>query len=58
MGMSILKGDKVKYLDLEGVAISNPYMYISDMETYIDVYCNDIKEHNEKLLSRGHKFID
>lgn len=37
--MSILKGDKVKYLDLEGVAISNP-----DMETYIDVYCNDIKE--------------
>lgn len=42
--MSILKGDKVKYLDLEGVAISNPYMYISDMETYIDVYCNDIKE--------------
>ena len=42
--MSILKGDKVKYLDLEGVAISNPYMYIIDMETYIDVYCNDIKE--------------
>ena len=42
--MSILKGDKVKYLDLEGVAISNPYMYISDMETYIDVYCSDIKE--------------
>ena len=42
--MSILKGDKVKYLDLEGVAISNPYMHISDMETYIDVYCNDIKE--------------
>ena len=42
--MSILKGDKVKYLDLEGVAISNPYMYITDMETYIDVYCNDIKE--------------
>ena len=42
--MSILKGDKVKYLDLEGVAISNPYMYIYDMETYIDVYCNDIKE--------------
>ena len=34
----------LKYLDLEGVAISNPYMYISDMETYIDVYCNDIKE--------------
>ena len=42
--MSILKGDKVKYLDLEGVAISNAYMYITDMETYIDVYCNDIKE--------------
>ena len=42
--MGIGKGDKVKYLDLEGVAISNPYMYISDMETYIDVYCNDIKE--------------
>lgn len=42
--MRIVKGDKVKYLDLEGVAISNPYMYISDMETYIDVYCNDIKE--------------
>ena len=42
--MSILKGDKVKYLDLEGVAISNPYMYITDMETYIDVYCSDIKE--------------
>ena len=44
MGMSILKGDKVKYLDLEGVAISNPYMYISDMETYIDIYFSDIKE--------------
>ena len=44
MGMSILKGDKVKYLDLEADAISNPYMYITDMETYIDVYCNDIKE--------------
>ena len=44
MGMRIVKGDKVKYLDLEGVAISNPYMYISYMETYIDVYCNDIKE--------------
>ena len=42
--MSILKGDKIKYLDLEGVAISNPYMYISDMETYIDVYFSDIKE--------------
>ena len=42
--MSILKGDKVKYLDLEGVAISNPYMYITDMETYIDVYFSDIKE--------------
>ena len=42
--MRIAKGDKVRYLDLEGVAISNPYMYITDMETYIDVYCNDIKE--------------
>ena len=42
--MKIVKGDKVKYLDLEGVAISNTYMYITDMETYIDVYCNDIKE--------------
>ena len=42
--MRIVKGDKVKYLDLEGVAISNPYMYISDMETYIDVYFSDIKE--------------
>ena len=42
--MSVLKGDKVKYLSLEGVAISNPYMYISDMETYIDVYFSDIKE--------------
>ena len=42
--MRIVKGDKVKYLDLEGVVISNPYMYISDMEIYIDVYCNDIKE--------------
>ena len=29
--MSILKGDKVKYLDLEGIAISNPYMYITYM---------------------------
>ena len=44
MGMSILKGDKVKYLDLESVSISNPYMYITDMETYIDVYFSDIKE--------------
>ena len=26
--MRIVKGDKVKYLDLEGVAISNPYIYI------------------------------
>ena len=42
--MSVLKGDKVKYLSLEGVAISNSYMYISDMETYIDVYFSDIKE--------------
>ena len=42
--MRIVKGDKVKYLDLEGVAISNPYMYISDMETYIDVYFNNAKE--------------
>ena len=42
--MRIIKGDKVKYLGLEGVAISNPYMYISDMETYVDVYFNDIKE--------------
>ena len=42
--MGIVKGDKVKYLDLEGTVVSNPYMYISDMETYIDVYCNDIKE--------------
>ena len=42
--MSVLKGYKVKYLSLEGVVISNPYMYISDMESYIDVYCNDIKE--------------
>ena len=30
--MRIAKGDKVKCLDLEGTAISNPYMYISDME--------------------------
>ena len=42
--MGIVKGDKVKYLDSEGVVVSNPYMYISDMETYIDVYFNDIKE--------------
>lgn len=42
--MRIVKGDKVKYLDLEGVVISNPYMYISDMETYVDVYFNSIKE--------------
>lgn len=42
--MRIVKGDKVKYLDLEGVAISNPYMYISDMETYIDVYFSEVKE--------------
>ena len=42
--MRIIKGDKVKYLDLEGVVISNPYMYISDMENYIDVYFNNIKE--------------
>ena len=42
--MKIVKGDKVKYLDLEGVTTSNPYMYISDMETYIDVYFNDMKE--------------
>ena len=42
--MRIVKGDKVKYLDLEGITISNPYMYISDMETYIDVYFSDIKE--------------
>ena len=42
--MRIIKGDKVKHLDLEGVAISNPYMYITDMETYIDVYFSDIKE--------------
>lgn len=42
--MRIVKGDKVKYLNLEGFAISNQYMYISDMETYIDVYCSGIKE--------------
>ena len=42
--MRIVKGDKVKYLNLEGTAISNPYMYISDMETYVDVYFSDIKE--------------
>ena len=42
--MRIVKADKVKYLDLEGVVISNPYMYISDMETYVDVYFNSIKE--------------
>lgn len=42
--MRIVKGDKVKYLDLEGITISNPYMYISDMEAYIDVYFNNIKE--------------
>ena len=42
--MRIVKGDKVKHLDLEGVAISNPYMYITDMETYIDIYFSDIKE--------------
>ena len=42
--MRIVKGHKVKYLDSEGVVVSNPYMYITDMETYIDVYCNDIKE--------------
>lgn len=42
--MRIVKGDKVKHLDLEGVVISNPYMYISDMETYVDVYFSDIKE--------------
>ena len=42
--MRIVKGDKVKYLDLEGTTISNPYMYITDMESYIDVYCNDTKE--------------
>ena len=42
--MRIVKGDKIKYLDLEGVAISNPYMYISDMETYIDVYFSEVKE--------------
>lgn len=42
--MRIVKGDKVKYLDLEGVVISNSYMYISDMETYVDVYFNSIKE--------------
>ena len=42
--MGIVKGDKVKYLNLEGTAISNPYMYITDMETYIDIYFNSIKE--------------
>ena len=42
--MRIVKGDKVKYLDLEGVAISNSYMYISDMETYIDVYFSEVRE--------------
>ena len=42
--MRIVKGDKVKYLDLEGVVISNPYMYISDMENYIDVYFSEIRE--------------
>ena len=42
--MRIVKGDKVKYLDLEGVAISDQYMYISDMETYIDVYFSEVRE--------------
>ena len=42
--MRIVKGDKVKYLDLEGVAISNSYMYISDMETCVDVYFSKVKE--------------
>ena len=42
--MGIVKGDKVKYLDLEGIVVSNPYMYITDMETYIDIYFNSIKE--------------
>ena len=42
--MRIVKGDKVKYLDLEGVVISNPYMYITDMENYIDVYFSKVKE--------------
>lgn len=42
--MRIVKGDKVKYLGFEGVVISNPYMYITDMETYVDVYFSDIKE--------------
>ena len=44
MGMRIAKGDKVKCLDLEGTAISNPYMYITDMETYIDVYFSEVRE--------------
>lgn len=42
--MGIAKGDKVKYLDSEGVVVSNPYMYISDMETYIDVYFSEVRE--------------
>ena len=42
--MRIEKGDKVKYLGLEGVAISNSYMYISDMETYVDVYFSEVRE--------------
>ena len=42
--MRIVKGDKVKYLNSEGVAISNPYMYITDMETYIDVYFSEVRE--------------
>ena len=46
--MSILKGDKVKFNNngtiLEGVAISNQYLFVTENNLYVDVLFNDLKE--------------
>ena len=44
------KGDKVKFVNMVGVLVSNPYFYIKDKRKYVVVYFKETKEQAEIRL--------
>ena len=44
------KGDKVKFANMIGILVSNPYYYIADKQRYAVVYFKETKEEAEIRL--------
>ena len=53
--MELIKGDKVKYSEIEGIVVSNSYINIFDKQKYINVYFENseqVSQINVKLLEK------